>query len=204
MKQKFTKLIEADEDAFYMSCPETVGEHVAKKLSGYGFKTVVELCCAVGVFAAQLGKEMESVIGVDIDERRIEAAKYNTRLYNVAKKVQFICGDVLDENLLANIKADVAILDPDWSAVGTEKSNHVLSMDDTQPSMRKMIELTKKHITNNIVARIPKYWTFDIIKEINPCSIETVVWNDKPKFKIAYHLDNIKENIESKLDLGKR
>jgi len=71
-------------------------------------------------------------------------------------------------------------------------------------SMGKMIELTKKHITNNIVARIPKNWTFDTIKELNPCLMETVIWNDKPKFKIAYHLDNIKENTEANVDFGKR
>jgi hypothetical protein len=32
MKQKFSKDIIADEDAYYMSCPEKVAEHLAKQL----------------------------------------------------------------------------------------------------------------------------------------------------------------------------
>ncbi len=195
MKQKFSKNIIADEDAYYMSCPEKVAEHLAKQLSQ--FKTAVELCTAVGITAIQLAKIMEKVIAVDKDDTRIVNAKKNAKLYAVENKIEFIAGNVLDKNLLKNLSAEIAVLDPDWSVTGTEKSVHVTTLDDTQPSLRKMFELTKKYITPNIVIRIPNTFTFETLSVLGPCKIENIIWGGKTKFKFAYYLNNIKNNDEA-------
>jgi len=104
---------------------------------------------------------------------------------------------VLDQNLLKNLSAEVAIIDPDWSARGAEKSTHVNNIDETQPSMREMFNLTKRYITPNIVIRVPKNFTFDTLSDFGHCRLENISWGGKIKFKIAYFLDDIRENSEA-------
>ena len=191
--KKFSKKIFADKDGYYMSCPEDVGKHIAKNLSGYG--SAVELCCAVGMLCIQLAKKIDKIYGVDINPDRLSDGKKNLELYNV-NNVKFIEGSVVDENLLKNIKAEVAILDPDWSIEKNNKNQWTKNPDKTQPSWRKMFELTSKHITKNIVGRIPKDWNFELMNEFGPCKIENIIWNGKTKFRIVYFLENITENIE--------
>jgi len=191
MKNKFSKEIKADKDAYYMSCPEIVAKHIASQLSG--FKTCVELCCAVGMLSVQLAKVMDKVYGIDINKEYLKDAEHNAKLYSVSDKITFIHGGVLDVELLKKIKADAAIIDPDWSS-GSEKTTHVSNVDDTQPSWRKMFNLTSEYITKNIVSRIPKTWTFETLKEFGPCKIENIIWNGEVKFKVAYFLEEIKEN----------
>lgn len=195
MKKKFSKTIFADDDAYYMSCPEVVGRHIASQLSD--FDSVVELCCAVGITVIQLAKNINKVIAIDINQDRISDAKKNAALYGVQDKIEFIIGDALDRDLLKNISAEVAILDPDWSAEDTEKSVHVNSIDDTRPSMRKMFSLVKRYITPNIVIRIPKNFTFDTLSYFGCCRLENILWGGEVKFKLAYFLENIKENSEA-------
>lgn len=194
MENKFSKNIFADQDAYYMSCPEIVGAHLADQLSEY--KSVVELCCAVGVTAIQLAQRIEKVIAVDLNENRIKNAKKNTELYGVGDKIKFIAGNVLHQKMLSSIEADVAVLDPDWSAEGNEKSLHVNSIDDTQPSMREMFNLTKKYVTSNIVIRVPKNFTFETLADFGSCKLENIYWNNKLRFKFAYFGKNIKNNSE--------
>jgi trimethylguanosine synthase len=195
MQQKFSKPLSADPDAYYMSCPEVVGQHLAKQLSR--FKTAVELCCAVGAAVIPLAQSMEKVTGVDISHDRVRDAKHNAELYGVEDKTDFIVGDVLDPDLLQSISAEVAILDPDWSLSGAEKSVHVDNVDDTQPSMREMFNLTKRYITPNIVIRVPKHFTFDTLSDFGCCRLENISWGGKTRFKLAYFLDDITENTEA-------
>lgn len=197
MDNKFSRKIFADEDAYYMSCPEVVGTHLAEQLSKY--KSAIELCCAVGMTAIQLAKKLDLVTAVDISENRIKDARKNARVYGVEDKINFIVGDVLDENMLEKQKADVAILDPDWSAEGDEKSLHVDSIDGTQPNMRQMYNLTKKYITPNIVIRVPKNFTFETLEDFGVCKIENVSWGGKLRFKLAYFSENMTNNSETDL-----
>ncbi len=194
MKDKFTKEILADKDAYYMSCPEIVGKHIASQLRQ--FKNCVELCCAVGMLSIQLTKIMEKVYAIDIDGKRIESAKKNAKMYGAEGKIEFIHGDVLDADLLRKIVAQVAILDPDWSKYA-EKSIHVNSIDETQPSLREMFNLAKRHITQNIVIRMPASFTFGTLRDLGFCRIENIIWDNSTKFKVAYFLDSIQRNEES-------
>lgn len=194
MNNKFSKDIFSDEDAFYMSTPEIVAEHIAKQLAKY--KTGAEMCCAIGMLSVQLAKKMNKVLAIDINKERIANAKKNAKLYGVFDKIEFIIGDVLDESLLKRLSADVAVLDPDWSKAETDKSLHVKNIDDTEPSLKKMFDLTKKLVTKNIVARIPKTLDASTLSELGVCRIENIIWNNEIKFKVAYFLDDIKKNEE--------
>ncbi|MBD3310030.1 methyltransferase domain-containing protein [Candidatus Woesearchaeota archaeon] len=191
MKGKFSKDVRADKDALHMSCPEVVGAYISVQLAQYiRFKRVAELCCAVGLLSVQLAKVMDKVYAVDLNSDRIRHARYNARLYGVEDRIEFIVGDVLDEDLLKSIRADVAVLDPDWRA---DPKNTALagSVDDTHPSLRKMFSLTQKHIAKDIVTRIPKDWTFKTLESLGACRIDNIHWQDRLRFRIAFFLQEI-------------
>ncbi len=198
MKNKFSRKIFADRDAYYMSVPEVAGRHIAKRLSG--FSSAVDLCCAVGMLSIQLAKEIDKVYGVDIDEKRIESARKNAQSYGM-DNIEFIHGDVLDVKLLKKIKAEVAIIDPDWSSAGDDKNQWVPSPDMTQPSWREMFNLTSLHITKNIVSRIPRDWSLSLMDGFGPCRIENIFLDNKLKFKTAYFLKDIKASYEENIYL---
>ncbi|UCG95232.1 MAG: methyltransferase domain-containing protein [archaeon] len=198
MKQgKFSRKIRADDTSYYMSCPEVVARHIASRLAD--FRTCVELCCGVGMLSIQLARVMNKVFAVDISAKNIEDAKHNAGLYGVAGRIEFITGDVLDEKLLGGLGADVAVLDPDWSGLSENKEDHVSGLEETEPSLRKLFNLTRKHVTENIVARIPKTFSFKTLEEFGPCRMENVFWGDKLRFKIAYFFPEINENSETNI-----
>ena len=197
-QEKFSRPIKGDPDAVFMSVQEVAAEHVAKRLKN--FESAVELCTAVGVMAIQLARYIPKVYGVDINSQRVEDAWTNARLYGV-DKVEFIVGDVLNETLLQSIKADVAVLDPDWSAMGTEKSSHTLDLDKMQPSLRQMMILTRKHVTPNTVARVPKMFTLDTMSEFGPHVLESIYIDGRLKFKVAYFLPGIQDSREEAVHL---
>jgi 23S rRNA G2445 N2-methylase RlmL len=135
---------------------------------------------------------MERVYGVDIKKSRIEKARHNAKLYGVEKKTKFIVGSVLDEKILKNIKAEVAVLDPGWRLPDALPYSFVPSIRDTQPNLKKLFDLTKKNITPNIVLRIPPNFTQSMIKCFGVCRIENIITEGKVRFKIAYFLEDTK------------
>ncbi len=193
-ENKFSKEIYGDADGIYMSCPEVISKHLAEKLAKY--KTGVELCCALGITVIQLAKKLEYVYGIDMDTERIISAKKNAQLYGVQNKTEFIQGNVLDEILLKSIQAEVAILDPDWSA-GSNKKEHVADLEMTQPSMKDMFFKVKKNITHNLVLRIPNTFTFETLSILGKCEIENIIWDNRVRFKYAFFADDIVENRET-------
>lgn len=196
---KFSKPIAADTDAYYMSIPEVAAEHISKRLED--FESAVELCSAVGMLCIILSKYILRVVGIDNDPQRISDAESNARLYE-RDNVQFTLGDVLDEKLLASLKANVAVLDPDWSAKNSDKTNHMLNPDDMQPDLRQMMRLTRRYITKNLVVRLPKGFTHEILAEFGPHELEDIYIDGEIKFKVAYFLQGISKNKSSSVKLG--
>src|SRR5688500_2045902 len=86
-KVKFSKPIQADADAFYMSIPEVAAEHISNRLRN--FNQAVELCSAVGILCIVLSKFIAKVVGIDNDPHRISDARFNAELYG-RNNVEFI------------------------------------------------------------------------------------------------------------------
>lgn len=189
---KFSKEIKADAASYEMANYEAIAEHMAERLKD---NKIAELCCGVGITAIQLAKFSE-VVGVDINKEYIENAKYNAKLYGV--NMNFIVGDVLDINLLKKIKANIIVLDPDWSS-GDDKSLHVANISETKPALDKLYNLAKKN-TKNICFRFPGTMDVDQIRKLGNCEIENIFLENKFKFNIAYFGDLKKEdNTEVRL-----
>lgn len=192
--RRFSKKAYTDKQSSFISTPEYVAKHIANTILNFGnFKSAVELCSCVGSMCIQMAKRIDKVIGVDIDENRIKMARKNAKLYGVSDKVLFIKGNVLDIKLLKTIKVDIALLDPGWSARAMDRTSHAHDIDSTQPSLRKMFNLTNKYITSNIVARVPATFTCDTLKELGQCKLENIIINDEIVFKVAYFIGDIKK-----------
>ncbi|MDP2933272.1 MAG: methyltransferase domain-containing protein [bacterium] len=201
--QRFSKEIFTDEQSSFISNPEYVAEHVVETIVGLGdFKSAVELCCCIGITCIQLAKRLSNVVGVDSNNSRIEMARKNAVLYGVSGKTKFIVGDVLDIELLKSIKADVAVLDPGWATRLMDRSSHVSDVNLTQPSLKKMFDLTSQYVTKNIVARVPATFTRNTLKELGYCKIENIIINNEIVFKVCYFIGGIEKFNEVDIVFG--
>lgn len=158
------------------------------------FTRAIELCSCIGALCIQLGKYMDNVIGIELDEKRIKMATSNSKIYGVSDKVNFIQGDVLDHSLLKKLQADIVFLDPGWSTRKMDRSSHVNSVDDTKPSLRKMFNLTRKYLTTNIVARIPATITSLELENLGYSRIENIHIDGILVFKVAYFLEDLSKS----------
>lgn len=197
--QRFSKKVYTNEQSSFISNPEYVAEHIVNTILSFGdFKSAVELCSCVGSTCIQLAKQINKVTGIDIDHDRVGMARENAKLYEV-NNVEFIQGDVLDIKLLKSIDADIALLDPGWSTRLMDRSSHVSDIDSTQPSLRKMFNLTSQYITKNIIARIPATFTYDTLKDLGDCKLENIIINDRVIFKVAYFIGDITKYYEENI-----
>jgi tRNA/tmRNA/rRNA uracil-C5-methylase (TrmA/RlmC/RlmD family) len=74
-------------------------------------KTVFDLYCGTGTITQTLALRAKKVIGVEIVDEAVEAARENARL-NGLKNCEFIAGDVLEVLDRLTEKPDVIVLDP--------------------------------------------------------------------------------------------
>ncbi|MTI71055.1 MAG: 23S rRNA (uracil(1939)-C(5))-methyltransferase RlmD [Firmicutes bacterium] len=74
-------------------------------------KTVFDLYCGTGTIAQIMSPISKKVIGIEIVEEAIEAAKKNAELNNL-NNCEFVAGDVLEKVDEIKVKPDIIILDP--------------------------------------------------------------------------------------------
>jgi 23S rRNA (uracil-5-)-methyltransferase RumA len=74
-------------------------------------KTIFDMYCGTGTIAQLMSAKADKVIGIELVEEAVEAAKVNAALNNITN-CEFIAGDVLKmvDNLTA--KPDIMVLDP--------------------------------------------------------------------------------------------
>ena len=187
---KFSKKVFCDKGSYLISCPEQVAVYLASLLKRY--KSAVELCSGVGITVLALAKSMNKVYGIEIDRKRLEMSIHNARLYGVERKVKFILGDATNEDILKNIKAEVAILDPDWSINVAGKRLQSGRLKDTSPNTLKLFKKVKKYVTGNIVVRSSKHVNFKEFQKLGCCQIHNIIYGNRIRFKYGFYLSNKK------------
>jgi trimethylguanosine synthase len=82
---------------------------------------IIDAFCGVGGNTIQFAKYFDRVIAIDISADRLQMARNNATVYNVADKIDFICGDFLQllAELSAAINSDAPVaagvfLSPPW------------------------------------------------------------------------------------------
>lgn len=74
-------------------------------------KTIFDLYCGTGTIAQVISSNCKKVVGIEIVEEAVKAAKENMKLNNITN-CEFIAGDVLSVINNINQKPDIIILDP--------------------------------------------------------------------------------------------
>lgn len=105
--------------------PEAIADHIAVKFA-YQFNaastsstpwTICDAFCGVGGNAIAFAKQGFRVLAIDIDQTRLDCARHNAEIYNVAHLITFIHGDFMEITLLNKIEADAVFLSPPWGGI---------------------------------------------------------------------------------------
>ena len=89
-------------------------------------KTVFDLYCGTGTIAQIMAPQSKNVIGIELVEEAVEAAKENAERNNI-KNCQFIAGDVLKKVDELDIKPDVIIVDPPREGIHPKAINKIIN-----------------------------------------------------------------------------
>ena len=117
-------------------------EEVKRKCQNLDFARILDLYCGVGLFSLSLAKKNTAAIGVDINKRAIDSARFNAKSLQF-RQVSFLCCPV--ENFLHNAHInpdDLVVIDPPRSgfqesliaAISERRPHHVCSISCDLPT----------------------------------------------------------------------
>ncbi len=92
--------------ALEQSSAEVVARHRADRLTAYGARSIVDLCCSIGGDALALAQTMH-VTAFELDPTRLRMAAHNVRVYGRELTIQ--CADVTQAEL---VDSDAVFFDP--------------------------------------------------------------------------------------------
>lgn len=87
-------------------------EDVARKCQNRDFYRILDLYCGIGLFSLFIAEEATTVIGVDINKRAVDSARFNAK-YLQRRQASFLCCPV--ENFVQDARIsqnDLIIIDP--------------------------------------------------------------------------------------------
>ncbi|MEM4259609.1 MAG: methyltransferase domain-containing protein [Candidatus Woesearchaeota archaeon] len=123
-------------------------EYRAKRLK---CDVVVDLCCGVGVQTIAFAKVCKKVIGIELDPKKVERARINAKIENL-KNVDFIDGDVLNEDLIEKIRKfhpNIIFCDPERLS-----EEEFRSVETIKPDVNVLVSKYSK-ITDKIAIEFP-------------------------------------------------
>lgn len=176
-KRGYRKDIKGDQYSLYLSNYPISAKYLARRLENKG-EILVELCSGVGVTLEALSSKFEKLIGVELNVEILEYCRQNMKSAGLMSRVDLIQGDITDEDLLKNIKADVAIYDiPYWVSKKLPDGTNVL---DKNPDLSELLKNVRKYITNNIVVFAPHYLDYSNTKNrVGECEFQKIYINGK-------------------------
>lgn len=189
-KRGYPKEISGDKFSLYISNYPIIVEYLSKRV-GNPNKTLVELCCGIGVTLMYLKNNFKKIIGVDIDKKILNYSSKNLKLVKLEKKSELICGDVNDLELFKRIKADVVVYDiPYWQEHESEGKGDLTKKN---PELKSLVDKIKKYISGDIVIFAPPKYSYSLIKsQLGELEYEKIFINGKYDRNIVY-LGNLKK-----------
>ncbi len=136
--------------------PERVAIYRAERLK---CSCLIEIGCSIGFQTFPFAANSGHVIAVEIDKRKIEIAKKNAAVLGI-KNIDFVLGDALDKDTIAqikelltekNLKVNAVFLDPERAESEQERT-----LDTLKPDIMKFIEIYSK-FTKDIAIEFPPY-----------------------------------------------
>lgn len=129
-----------DDEAKRSLTPEALALALGERARG---SRVIDACAGAGGNAIGFARAGCSVVAIEIDQSRIAMARHNAKIYGVADRIDFVCGDACA--IVPEFDADLLFVDPPW---GERYNKERVTLQDLPPS-QQLIEQA---------VHIPKHW----------------------------------------------
>ncbi|XP_029971851.1 trimethylguanosine synthase [Salarias fasciatus] len=186
---RFDEGIRLDREGWFSVTPERIAEHIALKVADSfpDSQLIIDAFCGVGGNAIQFALTGRRVLAIDIDGARLDMARHNAAVYNVAEQIDFLQGDFLQ--LAPRLRGDVVFLSPPWGGPDylTAEVFNIQTM--MEPDGFQIFQLAKL-ISDNIVYFLPRNADMDQIASLagagGKVEVEQNILNNKLKTVTAY------------------
>ncbi len=176
---KFDEGIQTDEVILYSTTPERIALHQAEKMN---CKTIVDAFSGGGN-AIAFAKVCEHVVSIELDEKRLEMAKNNAKIYGVYDKIEFIRGDFFQE--APKHKAEGVFLDPLWGGPSYKKLK-IFKLSNFHPNGNDILREAFMYFKKTAF-KVPENFDFNGLKGFSePYAAEDNILNGKLFFKTIY------------------
>eukprot|EP00736_Rhodelphis_marinus_P010695 Rmarinus@m.22969 len=153
---KFDEGILLDDESWFSVTPEAIAKHTAERCATAGARVIVDACVGPGGNAIQFARACDLVVAFDIDQKKIDCARNNARVYDVAQKIEFVLGDFSQQ--ICSVAGCVVFLSPPWGGPKYLK-NDTFSLYDFTVGDYDGVQLyyeVQRHVTPNIVYFLPR------------------------------------------------
>lgn len=101
--------VELDAEARISLTPEAVALELGARAAG---SDVVDACAGAGGNAIGFARAGSRVLAIERDPARLRMGQHNARIYGVADRIEWRCGDALQ--LLPELSGELLFVDPPW------------------------------------------------------------------------------------------
>ena len=98
-----------DAEARLSLTPEALALELGERARGLH---VIDACAGAGGNAIGFARAGCAVVAIEIDKTRLAMAKHNAAAYDVADRIEFVCGDACA--IAPELDADLLFIDPPW------------------------------------------------------------------------------------------
>jgi tRNA1(Val) A37 N6-methylase TrmN6 len=173
-----------NDSTYIMGIHKLLGSHIAERFRGLA--NVLEVCTGAGFMLIPLARNANKVSTVEINPTHMVQAKSNLILSGAKSDVNFVLGDIMNDSTLEGIRGvEAAMLDPDWSAIGKEKTSHTTKLSEMQPPAEELFKRISKK-TRNIALRLPREIDLRELSRLPPHELEKIFLDGEFKFYCAY------------------
>ncbi|MEO0330659.1 MAG: class I SAM-dependent methyltransferase [Bacteroidota bacterium] len=195
----YRKDIKGDKFSLYISNYPANAQYLRSRI-GNPEQVLAELCCSIGVTLEYLALGFKKVIGVDLDKDILEECRTNLEESGLTAQAELIRGDVFDDNVLRNIKADTVVYDiPFWYP---HKQENQGSLIDKNPPLEELISKIRKYITYDIIIFSPPEWSYEYFsKKLGVIEYEQVFIDGQHNRNQIYLGDLVKAEGLTKVEI---
>jgi len=149
--------MQLDAEALYSLVVQEVGMEVARLTPG---EHVVDAFCGAGGNAIAFARAGKRVTAIELDEKRLDMARFNADLFGVSKLITFIHGDSL--KYLNDIEAPTLYFAPPWGGPEYSKLEH-FTLGCFSPDGNEI--LTRGFSSKrNVVMQVPRNFDLNELK----------------------------------------
>src|SRR6185369_9417764 len=146
-----------DWEGLKISNYQLAGEHAAERMKKVaGDSAILEVCTGIGATTFVLARSFPKVYAVDMNPNRIKICSANLERLGLSDKVALINGDILDDQILNNLKdKGICGVYTDVNFTVTNNwQNHTSDITETGPNTLVLYQKLSKLITGNICMKL--------------------------------------------------